>query len=34
MMSADARPERWFQGFNRVIGREQTEAWNRLFQKR
>jgi 2-methylisocitrate lyase-like PEP mutase family enzyme len=31
MLSADARPERWFEGFNRVIGREQTEAWNRLF---
>lgn len=28
---ADARPERWFEGFNKVIGREQTEAWNRLF---
>jgi len=32
MASADLRPERWFDGFNRVIGREQTEAWNRFFQ--
>ncbi len=32
MLSADARPERWFEGFNRVIGREQTEACNRMFQ--
>jgi len=28
---SDMRPERWFDGFNRVIGREQTEAWNRFF---
>lgn len=34
MRSADQRPERWFEGFNRVIGREQTEAWNRLFHQR
>ena len=32
MASADMRPERWFDGFNKVIGREQTEAWNRFFQ--
>ena len=31
MASADMRPERWFDGFNKVIGREQTEAWNRFF---
>ncbi len=31
MASADMRPERWFEGFNQVIGREQTEAWNRFF---
>ena len=31
MLSADSRPERWFKGFNKVIGREQTEGWNRLF---
>jgi len=31
MASADLRPERWFQGFNEVIGRQQTEAWNQFF---
>jgi len=32
MAGADLRPERWFDGFNEVIGREQTEMWNRFFQ--
>ena len=32
MLRADTRPERWFKGFNRVIGREQTEIWNKMFQ--
>ncbi len=32
MAGADMRPERWFDGFNKVIGREQTEAWNRFFE--
>ena len=32
MLRADTRPERWFKGFNRVIGRVQTETWNRMFQ--
>jgi methylisocitrate lyase len=31
MLSADTRPERWFEDFNKVIGREQTETWNRSF---
>jgi hypothetical protein len=31
MQRADQRPERWFEGFNRVPGREQTEEWNRAF---
>ena len=31
MSHADNRPERWFDGFNAVIGREQTEAWNKMF---
>jgi 2-methylisocitrate lyase-like PEP mutase family enzyme len=31
MAGVDMRPQRWFDGFNRVIGREQTEAWNRFF---
>jgi 2-methylisocitrate lyase-like PEP mutase family enzyme len=31
MAGADVRPERWFEGFNEVIGRQQTEAWNRFF---
>jgi len=34
MDSAERQPERWFQGFNRIIGREQTEAWNRFFSNR
>ena len=32
MISGDNRPERWFDGFNKVIGREQTESWNRMFE--
>jgi 2-methylisocitrate lyase-like PEP mutase family enzyme len=32
MAGADMRPERWFDGFNEVIGRPQTEAWNQFFQ--
>ena len=32
MAGADMQPERWFDGFNEVIGRQQTEAWNRFFQ--
>ncbi len=32
MAGADMHPERWFDGFNEVIGRQQTEAWNRFFQ--
>ncbi len=31
MASADLQPERWFEGFNEVIGRQQTEAWNLFF---
>jgi 2-methylisocitrate lyase-like PEP mutase family enzyme len=31
MASADLRPERWFDGFNEVIGRQQTENWNKFF---
>lgn len=31
MISADTSPARWFEGFNKVIGREQTELWNRMF---
>ena len=31
MAGADMRPERWFEGFNEVIGRQQTEAWNQFF---
>lgn len=31
MAGSDMRPERWFDGFNEVIGRQQTEAWNRFF---
>ena len=31
MAGTDMRPERWFDGFNEVIGRQQTEAWNRFF---
>lgn len=32
MTGADLRPERWFDGFNEVIGRQQMEAWNRFFE--
>ncbi len=32
MAGTDLRPERWFEGFNEVIGRQQTEAWNRFFR--
>lgn len=31
MQSLEDRPGRWFDGFNAVIGREQTEAWNTFF---
>ncbi len=31
MAGTDLRPERWFDGFNEIIGRQQTEAWNRFF---
>ena len=31
MLRAESSPTRWFDGFNRVIGREQTEMWNRFF---
>jgi 2-methylisocitrate lyase-like PEP mutase family enzyme len=31
MASADLRPERWFAGFNEMIGRQQTEEWNQFF---
>ncbi len=31
MAGTDLRPDRWFEGFNAVIGRQQTEAWNRFF---
>ncbi len=31
MACMDIRKEDWFQGFNRVIGRQQTEAWNAFF---
>lgn len=34
MRSADVRPDRWFEGFNEVLGRAQTEAWNQLFHRR
>jgi len=34
MRAADDRPGRWFEGFNTVIGREQTEAWNTFFSGR
>ena len=33
MAGADLRPERWFDGFNEVIGRHQTEAWNAFFHQ-
>jgi methylisocitrate lyase len=32
MRSLEDRPGRWFDGFNAVIGREQTEAWNNFFR--
>jgi 2,3-dimethylmalate lyase len=31
MAGTDMRPERWFDGFNEIIGRQQTEGWNRFF---
>jgi methylisocitrate lyase len=31
MAGTDLRPERWFKGFNDMIGRPQTEAWNKFF---
>ncbi len=31
MAGTDLRPERWFRGFNDMIGRPQTEAWNKFF---
>ncbi len=31
MAGVETRPERWFDGFNTVIGREQTEGINRFF---
>lgn len=31
MAGTDVRPERWFDGFNEIIGRQQTENWNRFF---
>ncbi|MFO7965624.1 MAG: isocitrate lyase/PEP mutase family protein [Desulfobacterales bacterium] len=31
MAGVETRPERWFEGFNTVIGREQTERINRFF---
>lgn len=31
MSGVETRPERWFDGFNTVIGREQTERMNRFF---
>jgi 2-methylisocitrate lyase-like PEP mutase family enzyme len=31
MAGTDLRPERWFDGFNEIIGRQQTEAWNKFF---
>jgi len=33
MAGVETRPERWFDGFNTVIGREQTESINRFFYK-
>ncbi|MFC2035537.1 oxaloacetate decarboxylase [Chloroflexota bacterium] len=32
MASTDLRPKRWFEGFNEVIGRQQTESWNQFFR--
>jgi len=31
MSGLESRPDRWFDGFNSVIGREQTEALNQFF---
>ena len=31
MSGIETRPERWFEGFNTVIGREQTEEINNFF---
>ena len=31
MSGLETRPDRWFDGFNAVIGREQTEAFNQFF---
>jgi len=31
MQGADESEERWFGGFNTIIGREQTEQWNTFF---
>ena len=31
MSGVETRPERWFDGFNTVIGREQTERINNFF---
>jgi len=31
MSGLETRPDRWFDGFNSVIGREQTEALNQFF---
>lgn len=31
MSGLETRPDRWFDGFNSVIGREQTEAFNQFF---
>jgi len=31
LQGADESESRWFAGFNQIIGREQTEAWNRFF---
>jgi 2,3-dimethylmalate lyase len=33
MAGVETRPERWFDGFNSVIGRQQTEQINRFFYK-
>ena len=32
MSGVETRPERWFDGFNTVIGREQTEKINNFFK--
>jgi 2-methylisocitrate lyase-like PEP mutase family enzyme len=33
LQGADESGARWFGGFNTIIGREQTEAWNRFFHE-